>query len=93
MSSCAQSYGSFDDTIADNKYYSPPGRSYASVLSGQDPSNLTERIKEVRIPSKSPAKKPSNASIQASEKIASLEAKIKSLRTLLKGAQTPLTKN
>jgi hypothetical protein len=91
MSSCAQSYGSFDDTIADDEYYSPPGRSYASVLSGQDPSNLTERIKEVRIPSKPPANKPSNASIQASEKIASLEAEIKNLRTLLKGAQTPST--
>jgi hypothetical protein len=91
MSSCAQSYGSFDETNTDEEYYSPPGRSYASVLSGYRDPPVAERIKEVRIPAKSKPNHATISSIQATAKIAILEEEIKSLRTLIKGAQTPST--
>jgi hypothetical protein len=84
MSSCAQSYGSFDDTIAEEQYFSPPGRSYASALTGHTPPAI-ERITEVLVPTAT------RAELQANATIASLQAEIKSLRTLLLGATTPST--
>jgi hypothetical protein len=57
MSSCAQSYGSFDDTPAAAQYYHPPGRSYASALAGTNyrPPALPEHMKEVLIPTATPS--------------------------------------
>jgi hypothetical protein len=86
MSSCAQSYGSFDDTIADEQYFSPPGQSYASALTGNSyippVAAVTARIKEVIVPKATPAE------IRDKATIASPEAEVKSLLNLLLCAQT-----
>jgi hypothetical protein len=51
MSSCAQSYGSFDDNVADEQYFNPPGRSYASALTGTTTAPIvTKHIQEVLVP-------------------------------------------
>jgi hypothetical protein len=88
MSSCAQSYGSFNDNIVDAPYFHPPGRSSASALAGTNDPHipLTERIKEVLV-----IPKASTTELPADVTIASLQAKIKNLCQLLLGAQTPST--
>jgi hypothetical protein len=96
MSSCAQRYGSFDDTIAtDEEYFTPPGRSYASALTGHTgpPVANPQLLTEVLIPSKATQQESQAilASVQSDVKIANLEAEVKSLRLVLLGATTPLT--
>jgi hypothetical protein len=87
MSSCAQSYGSFDNTIAEEEYLSSPGRTYASALTGHSQSTpaVTAHIHEVIVPKATPNE------IRANATIASLQAEVKSLQTLLLGATTPST--
>jgi hypothetical protein len=53
MLSCAQSYGSFNGTIADKECFNPPRCSYASALAGNNyaPPIVTKcNIKEVLVP-------------------------------------------
>jgi hypothetical protein len=85
MSSGGQSYGSFDDNINYEQYLNPPRRSYASALTGHRSAPIVEHIQEVLVPKVTPREIRDNATI------ASLQAEVKSLRSLLLGAQTPLT--
>jgi hypothetical protein len=68
-----------------NNISAPPGRSYASALTGNTNPTVTERIIEVLVP------KATRNEIQANATIASLQAEVKSLRSLLLGATTPST--
>jgi hypothetical protein len=99
MSSCAQSYASFDDNDDDEQFLSPPGTkytssglSYASALAGYQAPPTDTRM-EVLVPSKATPRESQQilASIQDAVKIANLEAEIISLKTLLIGATTPST--
>ena len=98
MSSCAQSYGSFDDNITDAEFYDPPSqnRSYAAALTGstlQSPA-VTEIIVPVRgSPREQETKEYHSviAGLQADVTIANLQAQVKSLQHQLLGAQTPST--
>jgi hypothetical protein len=83
MSSCAQSYGSFDDTTSDDQFSKPPGRSYASAVSGINQGPLLDT--DIIVSHKTaPA-------LNSANTIAKLQAEVKSLRTQLLGAHTPST--
>jgi hypothetical protein len=104
MSSCAQSYASFDDNDADEQYYHPPGvfrhTSYAAAVSGiQEPFLGYGGIGLPKpIPQQEP---PSNieitefrstiANLKHDVTIAQLQAEIQNLQAQLKGALTPST--
>jgi hypothetical protein len=88
MSSCAQSYGSFDETVTDETHFQPPGQhsSYAAALAGSDPR--TGPILDTNI---IVSHKPAISLTQDDVTIAQLQAEVKSLRTQLLGAHTPST--
>jgi hypothetical protein len=103
MSSCAQSYASYDTTTDDDYYIQTPvnNRSYAAALSGS--RNIPPTMTEVHVPSRGARSVPATATpdtqeyhtviagLQADLTIANLQAEIKSLRAQLTDAQTPST--
>ena len=100
MSSCAQSYGSFDST--DEALFQPPssGRfsSYAAALSSEKspqltPTQASQKPIDLTIPTNVELKEYQStiANLQSEVTIATLQAEIKQLRAQLVGAHTPST--
>ena len=102
MSTCAQSYGSLDDSDTDETFHQPHGStrytSYAAAASSQKPpihhdgpSECTTTASSLPTDVEVTGYRSTIANLQAEATIASLQAEIKLLRTQLLGAQTPST--
>jgi hypothetical protein len=105
MSSCAQSYASFDDNYVDESYSQPPGRytSYAAALSSTTPTPTGTEVL-VRSKRQSPVAGKTNSepstttayentitNLQHEVTIAQLQAEIINLKAVIIGATTPST--